>query len=66
VEAAEGRVCRFSLSTDEKPFKGIGNVFTAQKGAWARARIGLFALLDAGRPDTGYVDVDWLRIDNLN
>ncbi len=66
VEVAEGGVCRFSLSTDGKMFKEIGNVFTAQKGAWVGARIGLFALADAGRTDAGYMDVDWFRIDKLN
>jgi hypothetical protein len=58
VEVAEGGVCSSSLSTDEKTFKEIGNVFSAQKGAWVGARIGWFALLDGGRKDAVYVDVD--------
>jgi len=66
VEVAEGGVCRFSLSTDGKTFHEIGNTFTAQKGAWVGARIGLFATGAPGRTEAGYVDVDWFRIDKLN
>jgi len=65
LEVAEGGVCRFSLSTDGKAFKEIGNAFTARKGAWVGARIGLFVSSIPGRPDAGYADVDWFRIERL-
>jgi hypothetical protein len=39
--------------------------FPQQKGAWVGARIGLSAQTEAGSMGTGYMDVDWIRIDRL-
>jgi beta-xylosidase len=63
VEVSEGAMCRFGISTDGKTFKEIGSPFQARKGAWVGARIGLFSFAPGSPADTGYVDVDWFRIE---
>lgn len=65
VEVSEGALCRFSASTDGKTFKEIGSPFQARKGAWVGARIGVFALAPAGAAETGHVDIDWFRIEEV-
>ena len=63
VRVNVGASCEFSYSTDGKRFSPIGKPFHAQPGGWAGARIGLFCLATANAKRTGYVNVDWFRLE---
>lgn len=63
VRVNVGASCEFSYSTDGKRFSPIGKPFHAQPGGWAGARVGLFCLATADAKKTGYVDVDWFRLE---
>ena len=58
-------VCTFSYSLDGKRFESLGETFVAQPGMWIGAKVGLFALANAGATSTGYADYDWFRISDL-
>lgn len=60
---SQNAVCTFSYSADGKVFLPVGEPFTAQKGRWIGAKVGLFAVRTGKIRETGYVDIDWFRID---
>jgi beta-xylosidase len=59
-------VCRFSYSTDGKQFIPAGTTFKATPGKWIGAKMGLFCTRMSQTNDSGYVDIDWFRLDALN
>jgi beta-xylosidase len=63
VTVEKGAVCKFSYSTDGKKFKSIGAPFTAAPGKWIGAKVGLFATRGVQTNDSGYMDVEWFRIE---
>jgi beta-xylosidase len=63
VKVSQNAICNFSYSADGKTFLPIGEPFTAQKGRWIGAKVGLFAIRTGKTRETGYADVDWFRID---
>jgi beta-xylosidase len=63
VRVGLGASCEFSYSNDGKQFSALGKSFHAQPGGWAGARVGLFCLAPADSKKTGYVDVDWFRLE---
>jgi beta-xylosidase len=63
VRVSEGAVCRFSFSADGVNFTPVGAPFTARKGKWIGAKVGLFAVRTGTTRETGYADVDWFRVE---
>jgi beta-xylosidase len=66
VKVKEGAICQFSCSNDGKDFFNVGEPFTASKGLWIGAKVGLFATRTTYKPgEVGYTDVDWFRIEKI-
>lgn len=63
VKVSEGAVCNFSYSSDGENFMPIGEAFTAKKGKWIGAKVGLFCLTKGHGQKAGYADYDWFRIE---
>jgi beta-xylosidase len=56
-------LCAFYYSTDGSNFSKLGDTFLASKGKWIGSKVGLFATRKGTAYETGYVDVDWFRIE---
>lgn len=65
VEVRKGAVCNWSYSLDGQKFIAIEDKFVAKPGRWIGATLGLYAIRDQQINDSGYADVDWLRIEKL-
>jgi beta-xylosidase len=63
VKVAAKAICTFSYSTDGQTFIPIGDPFTATKGKWIGAKIGIFAIRSGTTYETGYADFDWFRLE---
>ncbi len=56
-------VCTFSYSTDGKIFRPVGSNFIAAPGMWIGAKVGLFCVRTSPKNDSGWMDVDWFRVE---
>ncbi|MFL6675896.1 MAG: glycoside hydrolase 43 family protein [Massilia sp.] len=59
----DGAVARFAYSTDNASFVAVGEPFSASKGRWVGAQLGLFSVGDTtgtGAPSS--LDVDYFRV----
>lgn len=65
VKVKDGAKCNWSYSFDNKNFIDAGSTFTALPGKWVGAKIGLYAVRETQINDSGYVDVDWFRVEPL-
>jgi beta-xylosidase len=63
VKVSEGGICRFAISTDGATFTTLSAPFTARKGKWIGAKVGLFATRTAKVNESGYADIDWFRVE---
>ena len=63
VIVAKGGVCAFSYSEDGKIFKTIAEKLVAKPGRWVGAKLGFFCSRTVKTNDSGYADIDWLRIE---
>ncbi|HEX8142762.1 MAG TPA: glycoside hydrolase 43 family protein [Pyrinomonadaceae bacterium] len=63
VKVSQNAVCNFSYSTDGNNFSPVGEPFTARKGKWIGAKVGLFAVRIGTTRETGYADFDWFRVE---
>ncbi|MFC1568807.1 glycoside hydrolase 43 family protein [bacterium] len=63
VDVTEQTTCAFYYSLDGKEFQKIGQPFTAKKGKWIGAKVGMFCLNPNIAKSRGYMDVDWFRIE---
>lgn len=63
IVVEKGAVCNFSYSVDGKKFTSAGESFTATPGKWIGAKFGLFATRNVQINDSGYADVDWVRVE---
>jgi hypothetical protein len=63
MKVTKDAACTFSYSNDGIVFSSIGETFTAAKGKWIGARVGLFAIRTGRVRETGYADVDWFRFE---
>jgi hypothetical protein len=63
VTVTPGAQCRFSYSLDGKQFTPTGAPFQAQVGRWKGAKVGLYCTRQTQTNDSGYVDVDWFRVE---
>jgi beta-xylosidase len=60
MSMAEGAVASFAYSLDNASFVPVGQPFTASKGRWVGAQVGLFSVGDkAGKSS---LDVDYFRV----
>jgi len=57
--------CTFSYSLDGKIYTPIGETFIAREGMWIGAKVGLYCSRPKASNDSGYVDVDWFRVDGV-
>lgn len=64
VQVTKGAVCEFSYSTDGVTFKLIGEKLIAKPGRWVGAKVGLFCTRTVKTNDSGFVDVDWFRVED--
>ena len=65
VRVSKGAKCQFSYSLDGKNFSNAGDVFTAEVGRWIGAKMGLFCTRDVRTNDSGWMEVDWFRVEAL-
>ena len=63
VRVGRNAVCSFSYSEDGRTFTAVGDPFTARKGKWIGAKVGLFAVRSGKVRETGYADIDWFRVE---
>lgn len=63
VSVKPGAVCQFSYSQDGVDFLNIGTSFTAREGKWIGAKVGLFCTREGVTNNSGYVNVDWFRVE---
>ncbi|HYP54645.1 MAG TPA: hypothetical protein VEQ42_13935 [Pyrinomonadaceae bacterium] len=63
VKVSKDAVCRFSYSADGRTYTPAGQPFTARKGKWIGAKLGLFAVRTGRTRETGYADFDWFRVE---
>lgn len=59
MSVGAGAKTQFAYSLDAKTFIPVGDLFTASKGRWVGAQMGLFTLGEGG---TSFVDVDYFRV----
>lgn len=52
----------FAYSRDGKSFRPAGTAFKMREGKWIGAKIGLVAVEDNEKSDSGLLDVDWFRV----
>lgn len=62
VKVMKNAQCIFSYSTDGKKYVDIKETFQAEAGQWIGAKVGLFCIRETQTNDSGYVDVDWFRV----
>ena len=65
-EVTKGAVCKFSYSLDGKKYIEAPSPMTAQPGRWIGAKVGLFCTRPTQTNDSGYMDVDWFRIEAID
>lgn len=63
VEVRKGGEYEFSLSEDGKTYTSFIEKLVAKPGRWVGAKLGLFCTRTAKTNDSGYVDVDWFRVE---
>ena len=63
VKVSKNAICAFSYSSDGKQYSSIGEAFTARKGKWIGAKVGLFAIRTGITREMGYADFDWFRVE---
>jgi beta-xylosidase len=66
MNMTEGGIARFAYSTDNASFTAAGAPFTASKGRWVGAQVGLFSIGteagDQAAPGASSLDVDYFRV----
>jgi len=63
VKVSKNAICAFSYSSDGKQYSSVGEAFTARKGKWIGAKVGLFAVRTGITREMGYADFDWFRVE---
>jgi beta-xylosidase len=62
VSVSDSANCSFSYSVDSINFIPVGTSFTAKPGRWIGAKVGLFCVSERKTNNSGYVNIDWFRI----
>ncbi len=63
VEVDKRATCSFSYSLNGEEYKSIGKKFSATKGTWIGAKVGLFNVNPNMIESKGYADFDWFRFE---
>jgi beta-xylosidase len=63
VQVDTQAVCVFSYSVDGVNFQPVGKPFTATKGTWIGAKVGLFHVNPNIMKSKGFSDFDWFRFE---
>jgi beta-xylosidase len=64
VKVLSAARCEFGFSDDEgKHFTMVGQILDAKPGKWVGAKVGLFCTRTVKTNDSGFVDVDWFRVE---
>lgn len=63
VRVTKGAVCEFGYSRDGINYIYLENKFIAQPGKWIGAKIGFFCTRNTKTNDSGWVDIDWFRVE---
>ena len=66
TDISKGGVCCFSYSLDGKKYVKLSPNFTARKGKWIGAKVGIFIMNDQENSSRSWVDIDWFRIEKYN
>ncbi|WP_437919474.1 glycoside hydrolase family 43 protein [Sphingobacterium sp. LRF_L2] len=66
VKISKGAICRWSYSLDNILYHPIEKDFKAKPGKWIGATLGLYATRNVQINDSGYAEVDWIKIEALN
>lgn len=66
VKVFKGGTCSFGYSEDGSKFQYLPEKFQAVLGKWIGAKMGLFCTRDSKINDSGYMDVDYFRINKLS
>jgi beta-xylosidase len=66
VKVIAGGKCIFSYSMDGNEFVTIDETFQAESGRWIGAKMGLFCTRISQTNDSGFVDVDWFRVETID
>jgi len=56
-------ICTFSYSLDGQNYQNLGDKFTAAKGTWIGAKVGLFNVNPNITDSKGYADFDWFKFE---
>jgi hypothetical protein len=62
MEMREGGVARFSYRIDGTDFVPVAQPFTASKGRWVGAQVGLFSVGSEAATAGAGLDVDYFRV----
>lgn len=65
VQIHSGGKCFYSYSLNGKTFINAGEEFTAEPGRWIGAKVGLFCVRDSQTNDSGWADVDWFGVEQI-
>jgi beta-xylosidase len=65
VKVSVNAECQYSYSFDGNTFTNIDEKFTAEKGRWIGAKVGIFCIGQMQTNDSGYADFDWFRVEAL-
>jgi len=65
VSVKKGGICTLSFSNDEKDYTPFIEKMVAKPGRWVGAKLGLFCTRTVKTNDSGYVDVDWFRVESF-
>jgi beta-xylosidase len=63
VNVNQQAICSFSYSRDGKEFTPLGRDFTAAKGKWIGAKVGLFSIHSSFEQSQGFADIDWFHVE---
>ncbi len=58
-------IVTFAFSRDGKSFKAVGDEFKMREGKWIGAKMGLVAVEDNVKSDSGLLDIDWFRVSKI-
>lgn len=61
VTVNDGGTCIFKFAADDDNFTTIPQTFTARKGVWIGAKVGLYSLKRLETAPSGYVDIKYFR-----
>ncbi|MFT3682125.1 MAG: glycoside hydrolase 43 family protein [Ferruginibacter sp.] len=63
VQVSGSAECNFYYSYDGRDFIKAGEPFTATKGRWKGAKVGIFCTREQQVNDSGWGDFDWFRVE---